>query len=139
MQIYTLFSGSSGNSVYIKDGDTELLIDAGKSAGAIEKSLSALNSSLKNIEAVFLTHEHTDHTVGLEIISKKHHIPVHMTEESYNKLVSPSSFLYSCAKKHDSRYSVRIGSLTVTSFEIPHDSARNVGYKLTSTGLEVSV
>jgi len=132
MQIYTLFSGSSGNSVYIKDGDTELLIDAGKSAGAIEKSLSALNSSLKNIEAVFLTHEHTDHTVGLEIISKKHHIPVHMTEESYNKLVSPSSFLYSCARKHDSRYSVRIGSLTVTSFEIPHDSARNVGYIIES-------
>ena len=132
MQIYTLFSGSTGNSVYVRDGSTELLIDAGKSAGAIEKSLSALNSSLKNIEAVFLTHEHTDHTVGLEIMSKKHHVPVHMTEKSYDKLVSPSSFLHSCAKKHPTHYSVKSGSLTVSSFEIPHDSAKNVGYIIES-------
>ena len=128
MQVYTLFSGSSGNSVYVRDGSTEILIDAGKSAGAIEKSLSALDSSLRNISAVFLTHEHTDHTVGLEIISKKHHVPVHMTEDSYNKFVSPTSQLHSCAKKHSIRYSVKVGSLTVSSFQIPHDSAMNVGY-----------
>ncbi len=128
MQVYTLFSGSSGNSVYVKDGNTEILIDAGKSAGAIEKSLSALNSSLKNIGAVFLTHEHTDHTVGLEIISKKHHIPVHMTEESYKKCANTSPYLSSCVKRHESRYCVRVGSLSVSSFEIPHDSAQNVGY-----------
>ena len=132
MQIYTLFSGSGGNSVYVRDGSTELLIDAGKSAGAIEKSLSALNSSLSNIKAVLLTHEHSDHTAGLEIISKKHRIPVHMTEDSYNRLVTPSTFLFACAEKHEVRYSVKIGSLTVRSFEIPHDSAKNVGYIIES-------
>ncbi|MBQ8392772.1 MAG: MBL fold metallo-hydrolase [Clostridia bacterium] len=128
MQIYTLFSGSSGNCVYIKDRDTEILIDAGKSAGAIEKSLTALNSSLSNIDAIFLTHEHTDHTVGLEIISKKHHIPVHITAPSYDRMVSPTSSLFACAWKHEVHYSIKICSLTVTSFEIPHDSMQNVGY-----------
>ena len=128
MQIYTLFSGSSGNCVYVKDKNTEILIDAGKSAGAIEKSLTALNSSLYNIKGIFLTHEHTDHTVGLEIISKKHHIPVHMTSPSYEKLVPQSAFLPSSAKKHDSRYEAEIGSLKISSFEIPHDSMMNIGY-----------
>ena len=128
MIVYTLFSGSSGNCVYVKDKNTEILIDAGKSAGAIEKSLTALNSSLYNIKGIFLTHEHTDHTVGLEIISKKHHIPVHMTSPSYDKCVPVSSFLPSCAKSHEVRYEVKIGSLKISSFEIPHDSMQNVGY-----------
>ena len=128
MQVYTLFSGSSGNCVYVKDKNTEILIDAGKSAGAIEKSLTALNSSLYNIKSIFLTHEHTDHTAGLEIISKKHHIPVHMTSPSYEKIVPISAFLPSCAKKHDIRYEAEVGSLKISSFEIPHDSMMNVGY-----------
>ncbi len=127
MQIYTLFSGSSGNCVYVKDKNTEILIDAGKSAGAIEKSLTALNSSLYGIDAIFLTHEHSDHTAGLEIISKKHHVPVHITHPSY-KTLSSLTYLPSCAKQHDIRYEVTVGSLKIRSFEIPHDSNQNVGY-----------
>ena len=128
MTVYTLFSGSSGNCVYVKDKNTEILIDAGKSAGAIEKSLTALGSSLSNIDGIFLTHEHTDHTVGLEIISKKYHIPVHVTEVSYSKCIPPRSFVATCAKRHDTRYEAEIGSLKIRSFEIPHDSMQNVGY-----------
>lgn len=128
MQIYTLFSGSSGNCVYIKDKNTEILIDAGKSAGAIEKSLTALASSLRNIDGIFLTHEHTDHTVGLEIISKKYHVPVHITSPSYDKCVPRDSYLCSCAKCHEVRYEYTLGSLKIHSFVIPHDSMQNVGY-----------
>ena len=127
MQIYTLFSGSSGNCVYVRDKNTEILIDAGKSAGAIEKSLTALNSSLYGIDAIFLTHEHSDHTAGLEIISKKHHIPVHITSPSY-KTLSSLTYLPSCAKQHDIRYEISVGSLKIRSFEIPHVSNQNVGY-----------
>lgn len=127
MIIYTLFSGSSGNCVYVKDKNTEILIDAGKSAGAIEKSLAALNSSLYGIKAIFLTHEHTDHTAGLEIISKKHHVPIHITNPSY-KALSSLTYLPSCARRHEIRYEATVGSLKIRSFEIPHDSNQNVGY-----------
>ena len=128
MQVYTLFSGSSGNSIYIKDQKTEILIDAGKSAQAIEKSLFSLGTSIDNIDAILLTHEHADHFVGLEILSKKHHIPVHMTEKSYKKAVYQGSFVSQCAKMHETHYELEIGSLKISSFEIPHDSAQNVGY-----------
>lgn len=128
MTVYTLFSGSSGNCVYVRDKNTEILIDAGKSAGAIEKSLTALGSSLSNINGIFLTHEHTDHTVGLEIISKKYHIPVHVTEVSYSKCIPPRSFVATCARQHSSHYEIELGSLKLRSFKIPHDSMENVGY-----------
>ncbi len=128
LEVYTLFSGSSGNCIYIKNGKDEILIDAGKSAGAIEKSLSFLGSSLKNISAIFVTHEHSDHTSGIEIISKKYHIPVHITAPSFTRVAYHGSFASQCAKSHEVRYLSCVGSLSVRSFEIPHDSAQNVGY-----------
>lgn len=128
IEAYTLFSGSSGNCIYVRNGATEILIDAGKSATAIERSLTALGSSIKNIDAIFLTHEHSDHFVGLEIISKKYHIPVHMTERSYRRAVYQGSFVAQCASFHDTHYKQSVGTLTLSSFPIPHDSAQNVGY-----------
>ena len=132
MIAYTLFSGSTGNCIYIKNGRDEILVDAGKSAGAIEKSLTALGTTLKNIDAIFVTHEHSDHTSGLEIISKKYHIPIHISAPSYQKVAYQGSFVSQCAKEHESHYEVSVGSLTVSSFEIPHDSAQNLGFVIKS-------
>lgn len=130
--VYTLFSGSSGNCVYVKNEDTEILIDAGRSCGAIEKSLSALGTSLARIKGIFVTHEHSDHTQGLEIISKKFQIPVYMTSPSYDNYVRGGSYLQRLARSCDVEYERDIGSLNVRSFPIPHDSAQNVGYVITS-------
>jgi phosphoribosyl 1,2-cyclic phosphodiesterase len=132
MIAYTLFSGSTGNCIYIKNGRDEILVDAGKSAGAIEKSLTAIGTTLKNIDAIFVTHEHSDHTSGLEIISKKYHIPIHISAPSYPKVAYQGSFVSQCAKEHESHYEVSVGSLTVSSFEIPHDSAQNLGFIIKS-------
>ena len=132
MIAYTLFSGSTGNCIYVKNGRDEILVDAGKSAGAIEKSLTALGTTLKNIDAIFVTHEHSDHTSGLEIISKKYHIPIHISAPSYPKVAYQGSFVSQCAKEHESHYEVGVGSLTVSSFEIPHDSAQNLGFVIKS-------
>ena len=120
MIAYTLFSGSSGNSIYIKNGKDEILIDAGKSAGAIEKALTSLGTSLRSISAIFLTHEHTDHTSGLEIISKKYQIPIHVTAPSCAKVGYQGSFTSRFTCIHEVLYEQRVGSLTLKSFEIPH-------------------
>ena len=125
---YTLFSGSSGNSIYIKNENTEILVDAGKSCGAIEKSLTALGTSLRRINAIFITHEHADHTAGLEIISKKYQIPIYMTSPSYQNHVRGGSYLERFAKCEDICFEKAIGSLSVCSFPVPHDSAQNVGF-----------
>ncbi len=128
MLAYTLFSGSSGNCTYIKSGKTEILIDAGRAERAIELALNSIGSSLQNISDIFVTHEHSDHIAGLEQISKKHNIPVHITYPSYDKLVREKSYLKRSALRHDVEFSVNTGELSVSSFRIPHDSAQNVGY-----------
>lgn len=137
MIAYTLFSGSTGNSIYIKNGADEILIDAGKSASAIEKALCALGSSLCRISAIFLTHEHGDHTGSLEMISKKHRIPVHICSLSYPRVAYHGSFVSQCATSHEVHDTVRVGSLTVSSFSVPHDSVQNVGYVIKADGGEV--
>ena len=132
IDVYTLFSGSSGNCVYVKNDDTEILIDAGRSCGAIEKSLSALGTSLRRIKAIFVTHEHSDHTQGLEVISKKFQIPVYMTSPSYDSYVRGGSYLQRMAISCEIEKEKDIGSLNIKSFPIPHDSAQNVGYVISS-------
>lgn len=127
---YTLYSGSSGNAVYVKSSDAEILIDAGVSARAIENGLRSVGSSLNNIQAIFITHEHSDHTRGLEVISKKHHIPTHMTDPSARALIrDPRASLLNDLYLHpETGFTVRFGNTTVKAFPTPHDSAAAVGY-----------
>lgn len=128
LSAYTLFSGSGGNSIYVTDGKTEILVDAGKSCATVEKALSGLGTSLKRISCIFITHEHSDHTSGLEIISKKFQIPVYITAQSYDNYVRSGSYLERYAKRMEEGFSVKADTLSVSSFSIPHDSAHNAGY-----------
>lgn len=125
---YTLFSGSGGNCTYVTCGKTEILIDAGKSCMAIERALNALGTSLSTISDIFITHEHSDHISGLEIISKKYNIPVHMSRPSYERAVANGTYLKRSAVCHEVLYQMTVGDVEIKSFEIPHDSAQNLGY-----------
>ena len=73
--VYTLYSGSSGNAVYFNLCGHEFLIDAGKSARTLCRSLSDIGADISGIEAIFITHEHTDHVSGLRVFASKYHIP----------------------------------------------------------------
>ena len=130
-KLITLFSGSSGNCHYIRSETTEILIDAGVSARSIEYSLREIGTSIRNINAIFVTHEHSDHVRGLEVISKKFGTPVHMTALSADALIKdPEAALGSTVVKHPPLFSVTVGDITVSSFITPHDSACCVGYRV---------
>ena len=67
LKLYPLFSGSSGNSTYIKfENKKGILVDISKSAKKINDALRARNISVNNVEAIFITHEHTDNISGLK-------------------------------------------------------------------------
>ncbi len=129
---YTLFSGSGGNCIYVKHGKTEILIDAGKSALSVEKSLASVGTSMENISAIFVTHEHSDHISALEIISKKYSVPIHITSPSLDFISRSSKYIQKNAVEHCVKYEQNAGSLHLSSFVIPHDSVQNVGYRITS-------
>lgn len=132
LTVEPLFSGSGGNSVYIKNGSTEILVDAGRSCGAIERALNERNTSLRSISAIFITHEHSDHVGALEIISKKLSIPIYMTAPSYNEHIKTGTHTERVALAQDVLYEKSVGSINISSFRIPHDSKQNVGYIITN-------
>jgi phosphoribosyl 1,2-cyclic phosphodiesterase len=130
-RLITLYSGSSGNSTLVSTGNTSILIDAGKSARTLCNALNSVGSDIRNISAIFITHEHSDHISALETISKKYGIPIHMTEQSAKKLDRYSdSSVQSCLVRHNVLFEEKVGDMTVASFRTPHDSLMSVGYRI---------
>ena len=129
--VATLYSGSTGNATYICAGGAKILIDAGKCTRTLCASLSLLGVCIDEIDAIFLTHEHRDHTGSLEVLTKKHSIPVHVTKKSALRLTAkPDSALAGCIVTHPPIFHEFVKDLRVTSFPTPHDSRESVGYHL---------
>lgn len=130
-RIVSLYSGSGGNSTFIRVGTNAILIDAGKSARALCRALTDIGESIENISAIFITHEHTDHVSALEVIAKKNAIPIHITSvssERFDERTSPCC----CSRMitHSVDFCEQIGDMTVRSFRTPHDSRMSVGYRI---------
>lgn len=129
--IYTLFSGSKGNCAYIKYSDTEILIDAGMGVRSIGCALKSVGSSLENISDIFITHDHSDHTRGLEAICSKFSPRVHITARSAEVIInSLTPNLKEAACIHPTEYTEKVGDIEISSFQTPHDSKASVGYIL---------
>lgn len=132
-KVIPLFSGSSGNSVYIKYGEDEVLIDAGVSCKMLSNALNSIGTDLQNIKALFITHEHSDHIKGLEVISKNFNIPVYINEKSLkaiqdtctNSVISKNACVKNALDYAD------IGEIHADIFKTPHDASGSVGYRFT--------
>ncbi len=135
-EAYTLYSGSSGNSVYIRAGEDAILIDGGKSSACLVRGVASVGGDMSAVRAIFVTHEHRDHVSALDVTSRKYRIPVHITEDS---LTSLGSELCGCAVPHTPMYSVNVGPFTVKSFPTHHDSACSVGYTVDIDGAGVRI
>lgn len=131
MKICTLYSGSGGNSIFVSAGGANILIDAGKNSRALCNALSKIRVSPTNIDAVFITHEHSDHVSALEVFLKKNPIPVHISEISAPKLLSRGlSQISDNLVVHPPIFTEKIKGLEINSFPTPHDSMGSVGYRL---------
>lgn len=133
---YTLASSSKGNSVFISYGRDSLLIDAGISCRKIESALKALGADIRELSAIFVTHEHSDHIFGLPTISKKYGIQIHMTENSAREMLRSEKYLPTAdfITVHPPLFEVGVGEISVSSFVTPHDSVCSVGYRITAGG-----
>jgi phosphoribosyl 1,2-cyclic phosphodiesterase len=80
--ICSLNSGSNGNCYYVGNNDEAILVDAGISCREIERRMQQCGLHLKNVRALFISHEHSDHITGVRVLSKKYSIPVYITEQT---------------------------------------------------------
>ena len=133
---YTLASGSQGNATYIRCGEVELLIDAGVSRREIEKKLSLLNTSLANIRAIFITHEHSDHIKGIEMIAKYDKIPLYGAKSTltFMKKVDHELFNFITPKSK-----IDLDGVTVTPFATSHDTPESFGYTVAYKGERIGL
>ena len=98
---------------------------------ALTQALRAVGGDMATVRAVFVTHEHADHTSALEMLAKKYDIPIHITEGSAVRLLPAARYLPCRAVLHTPLFSVQVGGMTVSSFVTPHDSDMSVGYTVT--------
>jgi phosphoribosyl 1,2-cyclic phosphodiesterase len=126
-----LFSGSSGNSVFISYGDTKILVDCGFTFKKIKESLSLIGEDIFNLDAVLITHSHSDHTAALPVLLKAlKKIPVVGSRgtltELYPKISEYMDRLY--ANAPNKKFGLK--DLAVSSFAVPHDASETVGYNI---------
>lgn len=129
VKIYTLYSGSSGNSTFIRVGGTAILIDAGRNAKALRVALAEIGEDIGNISAIFITHEHSDHISALEVIAKKNDIPIYVTRQSAVKFPIDSPVRAHLCER-DILFCEDVGEMHISSFQTSHDSLMSVGYKI---------
>ena len=128
----TLYSGSTGNAAYIETPHARILIDAGKCTRTLLASLRSIGVSPDTLDAILITHDHNDHVASLEVLAKKHPIPVHILLRSALRYrdTQPEA-LCKCFRIYEKApYTTRVGDVTVHAFETPHDSRASAGFRL---------
>lgn len=135
MKIFTLASGSTGNSTLVIDKGTAVLIDAGISARRICASLGALGLSPSDLTAILITHEHSDHICGLQTLIKHYEIPILAPRTVANHLrwsiTGVDDFIAELVPQREDF----VGSLRVLPFHTPHDTPESVGYRISGSGV----
>ena len=132
-RLCTLASGSEGNVSFAEYRNTRVLIDAGLSYRALCGFLSEIGVAPESIDAVLLTHEHRDHTVGLPMLLKKLSLPVYTTPGTFEGLSEQKLFeRIPKAAFHliADRASLVIGDLTIRTIPIQHDARDPVAFRL---------
>ena len=127
-QLTVLGSGSSGNCALVETGGTRVLIDAGFSARKIAGALENVGVQPAQIDAILLTHEHSDHAAGIAVWSRRHKTPVYanrLTAEALSRETRDTAWrIFATGSDFP------IGDLHIQSFAIPHDAAEPVGFVL---------
>lgn len=121
-----LFSGSTGNSFYIGSRSAGVLIDVGRSARQLEGMLHRCGIDPMAIQGILLTHEHSDHIVGLNVFARKYRVPVY---GSTGTLVALGAKLEG-VEAHIAENGMELAGMTVFPFHTSHDCAEPTGYRI---------
>ena len=133
MRFESIASGSSGNCIYVGSDRTHLLMDVGISRKRTGQALHDIGLDFKDIDGIFLTHEHSDHIMGLPVIAKYSQMPIYATRGTIRALagmpkyrdIDPDRFI--CIRADEP---VSVGDLKIDPMAISHDAAEPVGYRV---------
>lgn len=133
-----LASGSKGNAIYIGTKKTKILVDAGISGKALKERLEAIDVSINDIDAVFISHEHGDHIQGLKVLAFKLGIPVIANYETAKAICS---YFHDCpqCKIFTTGEVFEFQDLEVSAFNIKHDAVDPVGFTIRAENKKIGI
>lgn len=142
MRLCSIASGSSGNCIYAGSDTTHILVDVGISGKKTEEGLKELDLSMRDIDGIFITHEHADHIAGLGVLSRKYEIPVYATKGTIEAIrqcpsigeIPDDLFQPICADEK-----IVIKDLVCNPMKISHDAAEPVAYRISHGKKKVGI
>lgn len=140
MKFCSLYSGSTGNSLFVQSKDTKILIDAGVSAKKITEGLESIDVDIKDINGILVTHEHIDHIRSIGTLAKKYNIPIYANLGTWNGIENEKSVI----KIEEKNYfkigeEFEIGDLKINSFSTSHDAMDSCGFSIENEGKKISI
>lgn len=142
MKLCSIASGSSGNCIYVGTEQTNVLIDVGVSGKRIESGLCSFDVTPDKIDAILITHEHSDHILGLGVMARKYQIPIYATAETINAILhiknigKISEHLFHYVKPNEA---FEIKDINVDPFSTSHDASNPVCYTMQSNGHKIGI
>ena len=145
VSVSVLASGSRGNATMVESAGARILVDAGISCRETFKRLKSVGREPREITAILITHEHSDHVNGLAMLAKKLNVPVFMTGATHQawarSLRDEAGELPKIARLEifSAGRAFQIADITVTPFTVPHDAADPVGFTFRAEGSKVGI
>ncbi|RYF91288.1 MAG: MBL fold metallo-hydrolase [Chitinophagaceae bacterium] len=136
LSISALNSGSNGNCYYVGNQQEAVLIDVGISCTAVEKRLAGLQIPIDRVKAVFVSHEHTDHTKGVSTFANKYGLPVYISVEAAR---NGPRLIRHLSQTLRPQQPVAIGTLEVIAFNKCHDANEPFSFAITCDHTTVGV
>jgi phosphoribosyl 1,2-cyclic phosphodiesterase len=135
--ISSINSGSNGNCYYVGNHREAVLIDAGISCRETERRMKRAGLNIQKVKAIFISHEHSDHIRGVEVLSKKYQLPVYITAPTLknSRLKIPGSLI----RTFNAYQAEMIGDLAVVPFPKFHDAADPFSFIVKGNGVRIGV
>lgn len=129
MRFSVLASGSTGNAIYIENDNHAFLVDAGFSAKKMDSLMASINRSMKKIDGIFVTHEHSDHIKGIGVVARKYGTPIYANEKTWKAMDGlVGNIPLEQRFQFDMETVKSFGSLDIQSFAVSHDAADPMFY-----------
>ncbi len=142
VRITILGSGSKGNCTVIASSRTRILLDAGLSGRETFRRMRDVGEDPESLNAILISHEHSDHVAGLPVMARKLRATVYMsgmTNDAWGGAVSKEDTNLGRLELFSPGRSFQVGDIAVTPFTIPHDAADPVAFSFSMEGVKVSV